>query len=72
MQRGQYFEILVLVLDLVELTAVSSVAELAEKPLYRVTCGDIGTEVDDVERYLEEILSLGKRWDCGKNLLNSS
>lgn len=29
---------------------MSSVAELAEKPLYRVTCGDIGTNPEDVER----------------------
>lgn len=27
-----------------------SVAELAEKPLYRVTCGDIGTSPEEVER----------------------
>jgi hypothetical protein len=42
-----------------------SVAELAEKPLYRVTCGDIGTEPDAVEKYLRTVLYLGKIWDCG-------
>ena len=26
-----------------------SIAEIAEKPLYRVTCGDIGTDADGVE-----------------------
>ncbi|KAL1882840.1 hypothetical protein Daus18300_000478 [Diaporthe australafricana] len=41
-----------------------SVAEIAEKPLYRVTCGDIGTEAKDVENYLETVLYLGKTWDC--------
>jgi AAA+ superfamily predicted ATPase len=41
-----------------------SVAELAAKPLYRVTCGDIGTKPEDVERYLESALHLGKIWDC--------
>ncbi|RAL14096.1 ATP-binding protein [Aspergillus homomorphus CBS 101889] len=41
-----------------------SVAELAEKPLYRVTCGDIGTQPDKVEHYLESALHLGKIWDC--------
>jgi AAA+ superfamily predicted ATPase len=41
-----------------------SVAELAEKPLYRVTCGDIGTKPEDVESYLESALHLGKIWDC--------
>ncbi|KAL2795692.1 P-loop containing nucleoside triphosphate hydrolase protein [Aspergillus keveii] len=41
-----------------------SVAELAEKPLYRVTCGDIGTLPENVEHYLESALRLGKIWDC--------
>ena len=41
-----------------------SVAEIAEKPLYRVTCGDIGTKAEDVEKYLESVLHLGKIWDC--------
>ncbi|KAK8061145.1 P-loop containing nucleoside triphosphate hydrolase protein [Apiospora hydei] len=41
-----------------------SVAEIAEKPLYRVTCGDIGTEAQEVERYLQTVLFLGKIWDC--------
>lgn len=41
-----------------------SVAELAEKPLYTVTCGDIGTRPEDVENYLESVLYLGKAWDC--------
>lgn len=42
-----------------------SVAEIAQKPLYRVTCGDIGTDPKDVEKYLEAVLYLGKTWDCG-------
>lgn len=41
-----------------------SVAEFAEKPLFRVTCGDIGTEPEQVERYLESVLHLGKTWGC--------
>ncbi|KAE8423462.1 hypothetical protein BDV36DRAFT_290145 [Aspergillus pseudocaelatus] len=32
-----------------------SVAELTERPLYRVTCGDIGTNAEDAERYLEMV-----------------
>ncbi|KAI1752740.1 P-loop containing nucleoside triphosphate hydrolase protein [Xylaria castorea] len=39
-----------------------SVAELAEKPLYRVTCGDIGTDPESVERYLESVLYIGTIW----------
>lgn len=41
-----------------------SVAEIAEKPLYAVTCGDIGTRPEGVERYLESVLNLGKIWGC--------
>ncbi|TPX09081.1 uncharacterized protein E0L32_001657 [Thyridium curvatum] len=41
-----------------------SVAEIAEKPLYPVTCGDIGTESEMVETYLESVLHLGKTWGC--------
>ena len=40
------------------------VAEIAEKPLYRVTCGDVGTRAEDVEEYLESVLHLGKIWGC--------
>jgi hypothetical protein len=43
-----------------------SLAEFAEKPLYRVTCGDIGTDAQKVEAYLNTILYLGKIWDCGE------
>ncbi len=43
----------------------ASVAEFARKPLYRVTCGDIGTQPDQVEMYLKSALNIGARWDCG-------
>ncbi|KAL9611363.1 MAG: hypothetical protein Q9167_003982 [Letrouitia subvulpina] len=41
-----------------------SVAEIAEMPLYRVTCGDIGTSAESVEKYLNAVLHLGKTWNC--------
>jgi SpoVK/Ycf46/Vps4 family AAA+-type ATPase len=41
-----------------------SVAELAEKPLYRVTCRDIGTELEGVEKYLGSVLYIGTAWEC--------
>lgn len=41
-----------------------SVAEIAQKPLFCVTCGDIGTKPEDVEKYLESVLYLGKTWGC--------
>ncbi|KAM7210502.1 hypothetical protein V8F06_014115 [Rhypophila decipiens] len=43
---------------------VESVAELAEMPLYSVTCGDIGTSPEAVEKYLNAVLLLGKKWNC--------
>lgn len=39
-------------------------AEFAEKPLYSVTCGDIGTEPEIVERCLESARHLSKIWSC--------
>jgi hypothetical protein len=41
-----------------------SVAEMAEMPLYPITCGDIGTEPEKVEQYLQLVFMLGKRWNC--------
>ncbi|KAI0163736.1 hypothetical protein BJ166DRAFT_465584 [Pestalotiopsis sp. NC0098] len=41
-----------------------SVAEIARKPLYPVTCGDIGTKPEAVEKYLGSVFHLGKTWDC--------
>jgi len=41
-----------------------SVAEVTNRPLYRVTCGDVGTNADEVEEYLESVLHLGKVWRC--------
>ncbi|KAH7126025.1 ATPase [Dactylonectria macrodidyma] len=41
-----------------------SVAEIAKKPLYRVTCGDIGTKAEAVEEYLQVVFLLGKKWGC--------
>lgn len=41
-----------------------SVAGIAKKPLYPVTCGDIDTEPSAVEKYLELVLHLGKTWGC--------
>ncbi|KAI0490225.1 AAA family ATPase [Xylaria cf. heliscus] len=40
------------------------VAEFVEKPLLRVTCGDIGTAAEVVEKRLQSTFHLGKIWDC--------
>ena len=41
------------------------VAEFAEKPLLRVTCGDVGTDAEIVDERLRATFQLGKMWDCG-------
>ncbi|KAF2249135.1 P-loop containing nucleoside triphosphate hydrolase protein [Trematosphaeria pertusa] len=41
-----------------------SIAEYAKRPLYRVTCGDIGTDPESVEKYLESVLYIGTIWRC--------
>ena len=41
-----------------------SIAEIQERPLYRVTCGDIGMEAPKVERYLQSILQVSRAWRC--------
>jgi SpoVK/Ycf46/Vps4 family AAA+-type ATPase len=41
-----------------------SVAEIAEKPLYRVTGGDLEIDPIKIEEYLDSVFHLGKIWDC--------
>lgn len=41
-----------------------SIAEFTHCPLYRVTCGDIGTDPESVEKYLETVLYIGTVWRC--------
>ena len=41
-----------------------SVAEIAEMPLYRVTCGDIGITPENVEKYMGLVMHLGVTWNC--------
>jgi hypothetical protein len=41
-----------------------TVAEIAEKPLYRITCGAMGTTATEVEKNLESVFHLGRRWGC--------
>ncbi|KAK4154905.1 P-loop containing nucleoside triphosphate hydrolase protein [Chaetomidium leptoderma] len=42
-----------------------SIAETQERPLYRVTCGDLGIEPTDVELVIvESVFNIGKAWGC--------
>ncbi|KAI4673644.1 uncharacterized protein J4E88_008700 [Alternaria novae-zelandiae] len=40
------------------------IADLMEKPLYPITCGDLGSSADDVEKNLKKHFTLASRWDC--------
>lgn len=41
------------------------VVELVEMFFYSVICGDIGINLDVVEKYFNFVLYFGKIWNCG-------
>ncbi|OTA60218.1 hypothetical protein K449DRAFT_332256 [Hypoxylon sp. EC38] len=41
-----------------------AVAEVNDKPLFPITCGDLGLEPEDIENRLTEIFQLANRWNC--------
>ncbi|KLU87170.1 hypothetical protein MAPG_06173 [Magnaporthiopsis poae ATCC 64411] len=45
-------------------TTAEGVAEMFEKPLFQMTCGDLGTSASEVEKALESHFSLANRWGC--------
>ncbi|KAL8329766.1 hypothetical protein RB597_005172 [Gaeumannomyces tritici] len=45
-------------------TTAEGVAEMFEKPLFQMTCGDLGTSAPEVEKALESHFSLANRWGC--------
>ena len=45
-------------------STAESVAEFTRRPLFQVTCGDIGESADEVERRLENHFQLAHRWGC--------
>ncbi|KAI8625202.1 hypothetical protein F5Y19DRAFT_489873 [Xylariaceae sp. FL1651] len=45
-------------------TTAEGVAELFQKPLFQITCGDLGTTARDVEQELEKNFALASRWGC--------
>ncbi|KAK5191041.1 hypothetical protein LTR92_009253 [Exophiala xenobiotica] len=40
------------------------VTEAVQKPLFRATCGSIGTEPEEAERYLESVMYLSRTWNA--------
>ncbi|KAL2799443.1 hypothetical protein BJX66DRAFT_352309 [Aspergillus keveii] len=45
-------------------STAEGVAELFQKPLFQITCGDLGTTAKEVETALETNFALANRWDC--------
>jgi AAA+ superfamily predicted ATPase len=40
------------------------VADYTKRPLYPITCGDIGDNATTVESNLEKNFSLARQWNC--------
>ena len=40
------------------------VAAQTKRPLFPITCGDIGTTAEEVEKRLEEYFDLAHKWGC--------
>ncbi|MCJ1382834.1 hypothetical protein MMC17_005947 [Xylographa soralifera] len=45
-------------------STAESVAAYTGKPLFPITCGDIGQTADRVEKKLESLFLLARKWDC--------
>ncbi|KAK1573261.1 uncharacterized protein LY79DRAFT_569008 [Colletotrichum navitas] len=45
-------------------TTAEGIAELFQKPLFQITCGDLGTTAKEVEVELEKNFALASRWGC--------
>ncbi|KAJ2895303.1 hypothetical protein MKZ38_006713 [Zalerion maritima] len=46
------------------ISQAEGVAEMFKKPLFQITCGDLGTTAREVEKALETNFTLANRWDC--------
>jgi hypothetical protein len=40
------------------------VAELTHKPLYMISAGELGTELEKADRQLQMVLNITRRWSC--------
>ncbi|KAH8810789.1 hypothetical protein F5884DRAFT_260292 [Xylogone sp. PMI_703] len=45
-------------------STAEGVAEMFQKPLFQITCGDLGTTANEVERALETNFALANKWGC--------
>lgn len=39
-------------------------AEICKRPLYPITCGDLGITAEDVEARLNRIFVQAQKWNC--------
>ena len=49
---------------MIEQKIAECVAAHTKKPLYPITCGDVGYKAEDVERNMENHFKLAHRWGC--------
>lgn len=45
-------------------STAETIAAYTKRPLYSITCGDIGTTPDEIESRLEENFRLANKWGC--------
>ncbi|OAG06722.1 uncharacterized protein CC84DRAFT_1142712 [Paraphaeosphaeria sporulosa] len=45
-------------------STAEGIAEKFKKPLFQITCGDLGTTASEVELALEKNFTLANKWDC--------
>ena len=45
-------------------STAETIAASTRRPLYSITCGDLGTEIRDIERNLKEHTERAHRWGC--------
>ena len=45
-------------------STAESIAAFTQKPLFPITCGDIGQTAESIEKKLEELFLLARKWDC--------
>jgi SpoVK/Ycf46/Vps4 family AAA+-type ATPase len=45
-------------------STAETIATYTKRPLYSITCGDIGTRPDEIETRLQEHFRLANKWGC--------
>jgi len=45
-------------------STAETIADFTKRPLYPITCGDIGSQAEKVEENLERTFQLAHKWGC--------